>query len=245
MRNKKTTILIILILTICINQMNATTLSIPERHAPAGSIIKIPVKISDGVSLAGAEIVFQYDATLLEFQEANLSAYTSGFVMTYKENNSQVAVSIAGATGLIEDSGILFYLTFRVKRSAQIGTATEITLTKYNLYDETGATITAEAEHGVFKVSDIVVFPNPFTPNEDGFNDVATFVVPDSLLGNISVKLFNISGGKVAEISEVNNSTLEWNGQDEDGNKLRPGPYIYLLQSDSKTLSKGTITIMR
>jgi len=242
--NKKILLTFIVLLLITIIPIHATTVSISERHAPAGAVIEIPVNIEGGSGVAGAEIVFQYDQSFLEFQESALSAYTGGFIIEYKTSNNQVAVSIANASGLTGVNGILFYMSFRVKQSVQVGTSTEITIVQCNLYAEDGATVSAETEHGVFKVSEIVVFPNPFTPNSDGFNDVATFVFPDSISGNITVKLYNISGNKVTEISGTGNSTIEWNGLNDNGQKLRPGPYIYLLQSESKTLSKGTITIM-
>jgi hypothetical protein len=114
----------------------------------------------------------------------------------------------------------------------------------HELYDDSGSIVPSEASHGVIKVTDIVVFPNPITPNDDGYNDVAHFVVPDTISGNVTVKLYSISGSKVAEISGADNPVLEWKGLNDDGQKLRPGPYIYLLQSERKTLSKGTITIM-
>lgn len=245
MGKKKVTLLLIVLAFLLKSQTSATTISLADRHAPPGSVIKVPLNINDGAGIAGAEVVFQYDQTLLEFQDVALTSFTEQFIITFKEKDNQVAVSLAGARGLANAKGILFYLTFRVKRSGIVGTTSEITIVHFNLYNESGELVSADAEHGVFKVSEIVVFPNPFTPNNDGFNDIATFIVPDSIIGIVSVKLYSVSGSKVAELSGANRTEIVWNGLDDKGNKLRPGPYIYLMQSASKTLSKGTITIMR
>jgi len=222
----------------------ASHIVLSERQGPPGSILNIPVNISDAENVAGAQFVIQYDPALLEFVEINLSDFSANFVHAFDSMDDRIAVTIAGASGFEDSEGIFFSIRFRIKRSAEIGTATEITILSFELYDESGGVIQSDVTHGVIKVSEIVVYPNPITPNDDGFNDVANFVVPDSIRGNVTVKLYSLSGSKIAEISGIDNPALQWNGLNMDGQKLRPGPYIYLLQSDGSTLSKGTITIM-
>ena len=242
MINNVLTGLILLFFTL--PQINASTVSLSERQGPSGSVIQIPVNFTDVGAIAGAEFLIQYDPALLEFINASLSTFTEGFVLTTQNKQNKIAVTMANATGLGQTRGILLHLSFRIRLSAQTGTATELTILSHKLYDINGNVLDAESKHGVIKVSEIVVYPDPFTPNDDGFNDYATFVVPDSISGTVTVKLYSITGSKVAEISGINNSTLKWDGRNESGQMLRPGPYIYIVQSQSKTLSKGTITIM-
>lgn len=235
----------LMLLFFALSHINASTISLSERHGPSGSVVQIPLNYTDAENVAGGEFLIQYDPTLLEFINVTLSSFTEGFILSSQIEDDKVAVSLANASGLPLTKGILVNLSFRIRLSAQTGTSTELTILTYNLYDINGDLIDADAEHGLIKVSEIVVYPNPITPNDDGFNDFANFVVPDSISGNVTVKLYSISGSKVAEISGVDNSVLQWNGLSESGQKLRPGPYIYILQSESTTLSKGTITIMR
>jgi hypothetical protein len=205
----------------------------------------MPLNYSDASDVAGGEFVIQYDPTLLEFIDASLSSFTEGFVLTSQNEDDIILLSMARATGLPLNKGILVELNFRIRLSAETGTSTELTILTANLYDVNGNLLDSEPAHGLIRVTEIVVYPDPFTPNNDGFNDVANFVVPDSISGNVTVKLYSISGGKVAEISGSENPILQWNGEDNNGVALRPGPYIYILQSESETLSQGTITIMR
>jgi len=234
----------LILLFFALPQIKASTVSLSERHGPSGSVIQVPLNFRDVADIAGAEFLIQYDPALLEFINASLSTFTEGFILTTQNKENKVAVTMANATGLGQTKGILLHLSFRIRLSAQTGTSTELTILSHKLYDINGNLIDAESEHGLIKVSEIVVYPDPFTPNDDGFNDYATFVVPDSITGSVTVKLYSITGSKVAEISGINNSTLKWNGRNENGQMLRPGPYIYILQSQSNTLSQGTITIM-
>jgi len=237
--------IIVMSLFISLAQINASTISLSERHGPSGSVVQIPLNYSEANDVAGGEFLIHFDPMLLEFMSVTLSSFTEGFILSSQVENNRIAITLASATGLPLSKGILVNLNFRIRLSAQTGTSTELTVITANLYDVNGELIDITIEHGLLKVSEIVVYPNPITPNDDGFNDVANFVVPDSISGNVTVKLYSISGGKVAEISGVDNSVLQWNGESESGEALRPGPYIYILQSEGNTLSQGTITIMR
>ena len=243
MKTKNILIALILFLSFFV-QTNASVLSLSERHGPSGSVLQVPLTYKDAEKVAGAELLIQYDPTLLEFIDVSVSTFTKDFVIDSKSKDDKVAVSIAGAAGLEQTKGTLFYLNFRIKLSAQTGTSTELTILSYRLYDENGTLLETEAEHGVVKVSDIVVYPNPITPNNDGFNDFATFVIPDSITGDVKVTLFSLTGNKIAEIFKNESAFLQWDGLDDKGRQLRPGPYLYFVQSEKKTLAKGTITIM-
>lgn len=235
----------LLLLLFISNQLIGSTLSLSERRGPSGSIIKVPLNFKDAEKVAGAELLIQYDPTLLEFIDVSLSTFTQNFIISSDNQGDKIAVTIAGAAGLKQTKGVLFYLNFRIKLSATTGTATELTILSHKLYNESGDVLNAEAEHGLVKVSDIVVYPNPITPNNDGYNDMATFVIPDSISGDVTVKLFGLTGNQVAKLTKEDHPFLQWNGLDDQGHQLRPGPYIYMIQSGSTVLSKGTITIMK
>jgi len=137
-------------------------------------------------------------------------------------------------------------ISFRIKLSANLGDGSEITWIKCELFDGDTHPIPCATQPGVVRVSDVVVFPDPITPGvKDGFNDTANFVVPDSISGEVLVKIFSVSGNKVREISKGSGTNLEWDGTDDNGNALRPGVYLYLILANGQSFSKGTITIMR
>jgi hypothetical protein len=228
------------------NQLQAATVSLQERQGPPGSTIKIPVKINDAQNLAGAQLVLQYDQNLLEFVAIYSLGLSDEFNIVSESEGDKIAIAMARAEGITVDKGILLGISFRIKLSANLGDGSEINWIKCELFDENTMPIPCEAQPGVVRVTDVVVFPNPFTPGvKDGFNDEANFVVPDSLAGDVLVNIYSVTGNKVREISKGIGSNLEWDGTDDNGNALRPGVYLYLILSNGNPFSKGTITIMR
>ncbi len=85
------------------------------------------------------------------------------------------------------------------------------------------------------------VLPNPFTPNNDGFNDYTEFLIPDQFSGQITISIFDISGRKIIDIK---NSTI-WSGQDDRGKLVKPGAYIYIVKQGDKVVAKGIINVAR
>jgi gliding motility-associated-like protein len=91
----------------------------------------------------------------------------------------------------------------------------------------------------------VSVTPNPFTPNNDGFNDAVNFSFSEMLTSPAEVVIFNISGKRVRRLSTPNGDGFKWHGVDDDGRPLEPGVYIYLVKANGKNISNGTVTLMR
>jgi gliding motility-associated-like protein len=91
----------------------------------------------------------------------------------------------------------------------------------------------------------ITVSPNPFTPNDDGFNDHVDFKFSRKYTQQPEVLIFNIAGKRVKSLSTANAGILKWQGVDDDGQALEPGVYIYIIKSNGQNISNGTITLMR
>ncbi len=88
-------------------------------------------------------------------------------------------------------------------------------------------------------MSDVVVSPNPFSPNNDNLNDSAfitfdLFLITQAI--DIKVEIFDLSGRKVKTLTPTSSSLagrvpLEWKGTDEDDNLVPPGLYMYRLEA--------------
>jgi gliding motility-associated-like protein len=109
--------------------------------------------------------------------------------------------------------------------------------------DETNneISITINVVEGDMKVS-----PNPFTPNNDGFNDQVRFDF--SQLANINnpeIKIFSFNGRLVRTFNpdDFSGGLIPWNGTDESGNKLQPGVYLYVVQNNNQLILKGSVTL--
>lgn len=227
------------------NYAHATTLIMSERQGPAGSTVQVTVSINGADSVAGGEFIIQYDPACLEFMGLDSAGFTSNFLVVMKQKDNQIAISMARAEAIGKQYAVILGINFRIRKSMSIGEATEITWKGSRLYSASTALIPHEMEHGVIKVKDISIYPNPFTPNDDGINDVANFLLPDSLMGNTIVKIFGVTGNIVKEISTNETTIMNWNGFDQDGRLVRPGVYLYLIMVNGEPFKKGTITVMR
>lgn len=85
------------------------------------------------------------------------------------------------------------------------------------------------------------VKPNPFTPNDDGFNDRAIFYFPE--INNIStiILIFDMNGRHIAEIR----GSAHWDGKDDRGREAKPGAYIYIIKVEDKVIAKGVVSLAR
>lgn len=91
----------------------------------------------------------------------------------------------------------------------------------------------------------LIVQPNPFTPNDDGFNDVTIFNFEQFGVKDPSVKIFDMHGRKVRELDLPNNMRFTWNGIDGNGSHLLPGMYLYIFSDKDNALARGCIVIVR
>lgn len=85
------------------------------------------------------------------------------------------------------------------------------------------------------------VLPNPFTPNNDGFNDYTEFQIPDAISSDVLISIFDISGRKIIDLK----NSFIWAGQDDRGKAVKPGAYIYIVKQGNKVMAKGTISVAR
>jgi hypothetical protein len=93
----------------------------------------------------------------------------------------------------------------------------------------------------------VQVYPRIITPNVPGYN-VAIFQFGEgSLTGSgVTGEMFNIRGVKVADLQPGPDptSSLEWNGQTNEGQTVPAGIYIYQIKSSGSRTS-GTIVVAR
>lgn len=87
--------------------------------------------------------------------------------------------------------------------------------------------------------------PNVFSPNADNFNDVWKASIAQNI-DSISTTVFNRWGQEVYNSDEL---SINWNGQNEEGQRLAPGVYFYIIQYvdryQNREELKGSITLLR
>jgi VWFA-related protein len=86
------------------------------------------------------------------------------------------------------------------------------------------------------------VVPNPFTPNDDGFNDWTEFRQGDSLPSTWVITILDRAGRPVRSLK---NGDRFWNGKDESGQAMMPGCYLYLVSNGGQIIHRGLIQLIR
>ncbi len=83
-----------------------------------------------------------------------------------------------------------------------------------------------------------VQFPNVFTPNFDGTNDIA-FKFEN--VSEMDVEIFNRWGNEVLKTTTL----VGWNGNDKTGHELSEGTYYYIVKYKGKKQKTGFIHLVR
>lgn len=107
-----------------------------------------------------------------------------------------------------------------------------------------GCTDTVSYSFIVVDLKSLLIIPNVFTPNGDGFND--TFHFQEESISSISVVIMNRWGKEVYSWSRPEGA---WNGKSEDGNELPDGVYLIIVKAtgaDGKAYDyNGTVQLIR
>ncbi len=93
------------------------------------------------------------------------------------------------------------------------------------------------------------VHPNPFTPNNDGVNEITVFDYPTMFSESAELHIYTVRNvevwsetiGPVVCFEEY--LKRDWDGRDKKGKKLPEGLYIYLIERNGKVICNGTVVL--
>jgi VWFA-related protein len=85
------------------------------------------------------------------------------------------------------------------------------------------------------------VLPNPFTPNDDGFNDWAEFRKGDNIPPDWSITIMDRTGKLIRRLV---NGEYSWDGKDKSGKLMVPGCYLYFVSNGNQILYRGLIQLI-
>jgi hypothetical protein len=94
-------------------------------------------------------------------------------------------------------------------------------------------------------VSRLLVRPNPFTPNNDGYNDEVKFDYAGLGLQNPSLQIFDANGIAVWSSNGPSAGQFTWNGRDDRGREVVPGVYLYSLRDRGNNVASGYVVVAR
>ncbi|GEM_PF-5397015 len=93
--------------------------------------------------------------------------------------------------------------------------------------------------------SRLIVRPNPFTPNNDGFNDQVEFDYAGLGLRNPSLQIFDANGISIWSSNSPAAGRFRWNGRDDRGREVIPGVYLYTLRDQGNNVASGYVVVAR
>jgi len=168
-----------------------------------GEVVNIPVNLQSIEDVISARIILNYDATLVKFQEVNLTSLTEGFLIDSNNLSDEVRIAFAGLYP-IEEGGNILKLSFEINENVRKDTCALLHLNKAyineieieNTIDANIIINTAEDSISSYDYSignNINFFPNPFKNNIS-----IEFLLNEST--DIEIKLYNVHGQEVKTI---------------------------------------------
>ncbi len=91
----------------------------------------------------------------------------------------------------------------------------------------------------------LIVRSNPFTPNDDGYNDFVGFDFKQFTLNSPVLKIFDFQGRDIITLKKYANSKFVWNGKNKDEKRAQPGLYLYILEDGGRNVARGYVVLAR
>ena len=94
------------------------------------------------------------------------------------------------------------------------------------------------------------IFPNPFSPDGDGFDDKVTINFTLPFQTNLTARIYDVNGRKVKTLlddSPVASGQLHWDGKGDNGKTLRSGIYVLFMETSgpARLTKRGTIVLVK
>lgn len=86
----------------------------------------------------------------------------------------------------------------------------------------------------------VVEIPNVFTPNNDGINDVFTFVKSEGVF-DYTITILNRWGNRVY----FGENEFQWDGTSQNSEPVADGTYFYILEYNNKEVKNGFVQVIR
>ena len=100
------------------------------------------------------------------------------------------------------------------------------------------------------KVRDFVNYPNPFTEQTTFMFNLSGAAAPDELV----IRIYTVAGRKIREMKQsagdlrIGFNSIQWDGRDEDGDRIANGVYFYKVTTTANGRSEsflGKIAVLR
>ncbi|MDF1696724.1 MAG: gliding motility-associated C-terminal domain-containing protein [Saprospiraceae bacterium] len=194
------------------------------------------VSLMDEEGCIAKEVVSVSGSPAIQLVDIKVNAADCG------EINGEITLEVDGGTGdlnvWLDD---LVYIDQYHFQDLEAGTYL------VNMEDELGCELKTSAT--ILSKECPIFFPNIFSPNGDGDNDVFQIVPHAAFVGQFtSFSIYDRWGNEVFSVKDFDPSEVNWDGR-FNGQSLDSGVYIYSLQTRNEngegTIRQGDITLIR
>lgn len=95
------------------------------------------------------------------------------------------------------------------------------------------------------RLGNIVVWPNPFKPNENKYLTIKNIEYESMPVGNNECRIFDASGQLIITLQENRFMEFSWDGNNQTGDKCSSGLYFYLIKTSAGDTARGKIVLIR
>jgi len=95
------------------------------------------------------------------------------------------------------------------------------------------------------KPGKLYVHPNPFTPNNDGYNDHVMFDFREFTVFSPKIRIWDFEGRPIITLNKPSGTFFFWDGKDERNNPQPPGVYLYQFFDGNNALANGYVVLAR
>ena len=225
-----------------------------------GETFTMKIVLSDAPLFDALGTYLSFDPGILEVTGISPGSFPESIDLIISDyDNQKGEINYTALHSLTQGSGTVLTITFKVKTHG----SSEITFdtirprktcilngTTYLSLATQGATAFGLYGETKSDLNEIVVYPNPFKPN-DGNDDTGksydgspfSGIVFANLSQDVTIKVFNLAGELVNELSGT--GRIWWDAKNKEGKEVASGVYIYLVTDKNGQKTTGKFTIIR
>ena len=252
---------------------SSATLTLATISEVVGNVVSVPVQVTTDSTIGLAQFVTEYDSTILRFESVQVGSGVSGFAVslfnanlpfttTASGTNENVLVQISGGgagsfTGSDVEVAVLNFTVLGTSGDSPLafdqGT-NKTFLTTTGLHDMTSASLTF-VDGSFTVVTDVELaenttlpenfelaqnYPNPFNPTTIISYDLSTVSDVELTIHN---ELGQVLRTLVRERQPAGAYQIEWNGEDNSGQQVASGVYLYRLKAGSYVQTRKMVLL--
>lgn len=201
----------------------------------------LPDLVVSSLALNNTNIALNQTRRITGVARSNAATANGAFRLTFYHDGVMEADTVIVGLGVNQEVSFAYTATFNRLGAHEI----RFEIDRDNQITETDENNNTAILRLQVTAAELVVRPNPFTPNEDGYNDQAVFDFSKLVLTQPQLKIFNFNGALLRTLTENRNRAFQWDGRDNNGKEQKPGVYLYVLSDNSVRVGSGYIVLAR